>query len=1133
MGIDVFSSKATLRGNECWKNGHSGISIERDDKSTSDPSEAELADNRCHDNTEAGVAVFSSKAYLCGNKCWENAASGIHIQRHLKSKNDPSDTELSNNLCHHNAFDGVLVRSSKALMSGNESWSNGRLGIGLERQDGLLASKTNDPLVEFGSNFLRDNGVGGVGVPKGFRSPAGIGANLPSLTDLAAKLASQGLEAALALAGFLTSSCRGCFEGFWAWAAASNPNLLSRGAERAAAGESDADSESTWAYEVKLKQKEADKAAGKVQVTARPLQARAPEDVMAGQLAELFTGLYVGQKSPVRWLGLVTPNESAAKKKLDGAFRKAKGSLQRAGRTDHESRPHFVDIDYSRRNDYGVSDESLQPLFWSERLGSPRQRFRQRLGYLATLPAVWFVLAALAALAIVAVTPPLAHSIRSPAAHFVGSIRWLDWRTWLGAFGVIVATFYVVVLAIRLIDSFILPKPLNLFGASAAAVWSTSYAVLTLEYLKPLIELFERRSGAQAKATRRWLRQGFYGPPRSMTCLVLRNVESWRDERKHSDAGPRPAERAVLNDIEALLALLDPVPPDRLVCVVIQMDDRSFVQPALVDFMRSVGRASGDGVTLILDDEDTGPATPAEVDGDAEPDLDGLLGLTRASADRRAEFRQTLRHEAWHLFDTLPTLPLASAPTARFWLHLPVTVASLGLPDVEFEVGPYRAIFSAWRQVGRTPPAIQPQDLEDFKNYARFAKTIQYNEIRYGPTGRREGIRVDGRLGERARLIEELRRIWLGDAHDPADARDAATYICAAIACGEWRLLDDLRRLLALDLSDPRVARRLLSGFKALRTLAGERIALDATPRLPAALAAPWRAVVEAMQSPLPAGLPDVGDRRLRDVLVGCFSEFLAAAHLYGPTDEQTEPLLSAVQRDVAARLDPSVDLPQSLQDVFIDAFTGIIRRGRLMEARLAASTIARLKRREWAALPEPLVEMASQAILSLAPPSLPEALLQARDAAEIEATIALHHGQVMRLLYLLSALAASHVRRDPNLIGEAKDEALVSIGLRLSRICAKAPPPEDGEYFSSDDFNGDLSVLARPKAGAETLANYVRDSRAEQMIPHLLAQETDSSVIPGVLDNELERVLIVSESVVGMRYGERRYEILQLSDAA
>jgi hypothetical protein len=61
---------------------------------TTDPSDAELSDNRCHDNTQAGIVVFSSKASVRANECWANGVCGISIQRDSKSLTAPSDAEL-------------------------------------------------------------------------------------------------------------------------------------------------------------------------------------------------------------------------------------------------------------------------------------------------------------------------------------------------------------------------------------------------------------------------------------------------------------------------------------------------------------------------------------------------------------------------------------------------------------------------------------------------------------------------------------------------------------------------------------------------------------------------------------------------------------------------------------------------------------------------------------------------------------------------------------------------------------------------------------------------------------------------------------------------------------------------------
>gem|GEM_PF-2996804 len=91
-GIVLFSSEARIAGNHCWKNGNSGIILQRDSSNPEHPSTADLNDNRCHDNQYSGIVLISSEGKIAGNRCWQNGASGITLQRGSKSPEHPTTT---------------------------------------------------------------------------------------------------------------------------------------------------------------------------------------------------------------------------------------------------------------------------------------------------------------------------------------------------------------------------------------------------------------------------------------------------------------------------------------------------------------------------------------------------------------------------------------------------------------------------------------------------------------------------------------------------------------------------------------------------------------------------------------------------------------------------------------------------------------------------------------------------------------------------------------------------------------------------------------------------------------------------------------------------------------------------------
>jgi len=136
VGIALFSSESDiLSGNECRENGGQGIALQRDDKSPDAPARAaRITDNRCQRNQGVGIVLCSSESdALSGNECWENG-NGIMLQRDADSPAFPSRAVITTNRCHDNQRGGIVLASSQSNeLSGNECWANGIAGISLER----------------------------------------------------------------------------------------------------------------------------------------------------------------------------------------------------------------------------------------------------------------------------------------------------------------------------------------------------------------------------------------------------------------------------------------------------------------------------------------------------------------------------------------------------------------------------------------------------------------------------------------------------------------------------------------------------------------------------------------------------------------------------------------------------------------------------------------------------------------------------------------------------------------------------------------------------------------------------------------------------------------------------------------
>jgi nitrous oxidase accessory protein NosD len=135
-GVVLFSSESEMiADNECWENQRSGIVLERDPQSPDQPSRAIIQRNRCYKNIKAGIALASSEAEeIIDNECWENQLSGILLDHYTKSPDQPSRARIQHNRCHDNTQMGIILLSSESeMIADNKCWSNQLSGIVLQR----------------------------------------------------------------------------------------------------------------------------------------------------------------------------------------------------------------------------------------------------------------------------------------------------------------------------------------------------------------------------------------------------------------------------------------------------------------------------------------------------------------------------------------------------------------------------------------------------------------------------------------------------------------------------------------------------------------------------------------------------------------------------------------------------------------------------------------------------------------------------------------------------------------------------------------------------------------------------------------------------------------------------------------
>lgn len=133
-GIVLQSSSAqTIDENWCWGNGFHGISLTCETSSPVELSYANLRNNWCSENGHSGIALTSSHSTsIESNSCWNNSVSGIFLHPFEQENIIPSQANIKGNYCHDNGFSGIQLQSSIAeTIEDNYCWNNSNFGIAL------------------------------------------------------------------------------------------------------------------------------------------------------------------------------------------------------------------------------------------------------------------------------------------------------------------------------------------------------------------------------------------------------------------------------------------------------------------------------------------------------------------------------------------------------------------------------------------------------------------------------------------------------------------------------------------------------------------------------------------------------------------------------------------------------------------------------------------------------------------------------------------------------------------------------------------------------------------------------------------------------------------------------------------
>ena len=160
IGIVFSGSTGQAEQNTCWENTNGGILIQCPLDTPDHPSYVTVRNNRCHENSGAGIAFTRSTGTAEQNDCWGNRGnSGILVQRLPKYPQYPSTVTVRGNRCHENSGAGIVFTASDGLAEKNDCWKN--IGRGILVQCDPDAPQYQS-IVNLQSNRCRENSTDGI-----------------------------------------------------------------------------------------------------------------------------------------------------------------------------------------------------------------------------------------------------------------------------------------------------------------------------------------------------------------------------------------------------------------------------------------------------------------------------------------------------------------------------------------------------------------------------------------------------------------------------------------------------------------------------------------------------------------------------------------------------------------------------------------------------------------------------------------------------------------------------------------------------------------------------------------------------------------------------------------------------------
>lgn len=1149
-GIVLQSSEGhPVADNECWRNGKAGIVLQRGPKSPESASVAAIERNRCHDNETAGIALTSSEGYpVADNECWGNGLSGIILQRDEDSPGVPSIATVERNRCHENTESGIVLFSSEGNpVADNECWNNGHYGIVLRRGSNSPTEPSHGEIVR---NVLSKNIAGGIlfnastGIadsnqsfsngqdhvevvgredwvfdpPEITNEIIGIPVDVGRVSDraLTASLERGGIPMADKLSGFLGSGgCRECFGGFWF-----QKSRRDMAGESEAAPPSSDGVDASISIDLTVSEDDRNQAGGPssrrltatpASRTGGPVSARL-ESVFAS--AAKNAGQFKSNKE-VR-LALVSPDHQDLAGLIEQvealrAFLSGKG--QDGDLTDATTK--LADdlaqrdvkigaplaVDYQDRNDFGL-DLPASRLFETELMAGRSKS----LDCLVEILRNWLTWVVLGGVAILVIQPPVTDFLVSLFNGIVDTPWILFKESWPLLLFVVPLVIHLMIFLVDLM----LPPALSIwsetvqFWQQLISQLSAGASLQILDRLKNLPFALELKQ----RAWRRWMKRRLFDDVDAAVLCVF-NIEDWRD-----------ADLAALEDIAALR------PDDCTLLIIVHVAGRSLlVSGVLRPWERMVAGVEKvrRPVMQILFDDETARFDLSDISPDRQADqsLAGLLGwhesVGAGSEERRRALTASLIDGQWSPYDLMPAAVLGSAPMRRLRVEKGIQADFNQVrPRLARDLGPYREILG---DTELREDVIGEGVINDVFKFAGFAEALStFDVVVEGAETRR----LEGRVGRRKRLAGAVLARW----PDPVAAR---SYMARAIGCGELAIIGDIEELLARKGNSYKICTIVRLRLRSLAFLARDRRGLSEPALDIPLLDAAW----ERLDALIAAAALSV-ERRRRS---GLYLDYLAARDAVdgggagAPGEDVVSAAISRVDQGEAEAGRGSDHTGEAgPRAAFVAETRELIEFLLTVDPDLAAHMLKEVLRNDWRRAPARLRDWLENTIATRNRNHrrLGESILRATTADELAGVINLHGQHGLRAIYLLGVTASRFIEDRFGRGGPESQEILAKVGQTLEAVRAAVPESSWSAAGLDGITKTDIvPALRNPALGGFVTDYLCRPEAATGLVAALdVSRPDDPSPIDGLFDDQISQLLGRAERVLKFRAGLRAYDV-------